>query len=586
MEHSESPGKLRVSYKLSLQHKKHPNQKPESTPIIYPRPFSQSPTKAKPFNVSHQLAKLQEQLDSAELSLELSKTCQHQLKSEEKIYKSYMESLIHSITLQDRVTGKCLSRGWTGFLSSINSKKPSESEKIELIASPCKELVNKEVQANEDEALDVNEYFDQYLGSLHNMSRKVNKLQTGTIVEKLSQLLNKLVPIDLPSPSESPEPEAVDFIDTVKVIHGKLKRRMVLPPPPPLQPLPKTVSVASQTSFGVNDFHMFESYKILNDEKDFQITEMRIKIKALNQVQEKLNFKIKENEDLKRQINDTLVEGCSFCKVKKEQLALNSTQIRQLQTTVSKGMGVERELEVTKKKLNDSLNVISLGNSKILKLSANVEQLSEKVEEAKGLREKLLKKLSDEEKLRENIEVQLHKELETNIKLQKVVKKYLPENINQCSLLQVPMPDSQNSSQASLSSTGLTLNQSFQMSSSILKSSSKTPNLPIKPGFLTPERQPRIKQFMETFSQNREDYSGSRDNFLAIPHKKQTVISALGMTKQEYLSLSKKARIELFECLYEHRDKCGQDCEHLKRAMNIRIREKGQLFPTKKYNIS
>lgn len=587
MEHSESPGKLRVNYKLSLKHKKHPNEKPGSTPIIYPRPFSQSPKKTKPFNISHQLAKLQEELDSAELYLQLSKThSQHPLKSEQKIYKSYMENLIHSITLQDRATGKCLFRGWTGFLSTVNTKKSPKPEKFEFIVNPCKDLVHKEVQVNEDQGLDVNEYLDQYLGSLHSMSRNVNKLQTGNIVEKLNQLLGQLVPINLPSPSESPEPGTVDFIDTVKAIHGKLKRRMVLPPPPPPPALPEMVSAASQTFVGINDFQIFETHKALNAEKEFQITEMRIKVKAFDEIQEKLNYRIRENEELKKQISDTLVEGCSLCKVKIEQLANNSSQLRHLQMSVSKGMGVERELEITKKKLNDSLNVISLGNSKILKLSANVELLTEKVEEAKGQREKLLKKLHDEEKTREDIEVQLHKEVETNMKLQKVVKKYLPENINQIVSLQVPKPDSQHTSQASLSSTGLTLNQSFQKSSSISKSTSKTPTLPLKSGLRTPERQPRLKQTFESLSQYRDDNSGPRDNFLAKPHKMQTIISALGMTKQEYLSLSKKARIELFECLYEHRDKCGPECEHLKRAMNIRIREKGQLFPTKKYNIS
>ena len=73
---------------------------------------------------------------------------------------------------------------------------------------------------------------------------------------------------------------------------------------------------------------------------------------------------------------------------------------------------------------------------------------------------------------------------------------------------------------------------------------------------------------------------------LTKKNKGNTIMGALKMTKEEYLQLSKKARIELYECLYEHKEKCGSECEHLKRAMMIRYKDKGLLLPMKKYNIT
>jgi hypothetical protein len=63
------------------------------------------------------------------------------------------------------------------------------------------------------------------------------------------------------------------------------------------------------------------------------------------------------------------------------------------------------------------------------------------------------------------------------------------------------------------------------------------------------------------------------------------IIDKLNITKEEYLGLSKKARLEIYEILLAHTKKCGPECEHLKRAMMIKYKDKGKLYPTKKYNI-
>ena len=65
----------------------------------------------------------------------------------------------------------------------------------------------------------------------------------------------------------------------------------------------------------------------------------------------------------------------------------------------------------------------------------------------------------------------------------------------------------------------------------------------------------------------------------------EKIMKALNITKEEYSSLSKRARMELFECLFAHKEKCGAECEHLKRAMMIKLKDKGQLYPMKKLTI-
>lgn len=593
MDNSDSPNKLRISYTLSMKHKKRTDasDKSESSAINYPRPFSQSPNKSKTLNISQKLAKLQEELDSAELSLQLSQThpkfCD---RSEESIYKSYIENLIESIGLQDRQTGLCLSRGWFGFLSAMSRSEELKNESSDLKVAPVKEFMSKEVQVNEVQVVELTDNFDEYIGSLQSISKKVNKLQISQIVEKLNQLSSNLIPIEIPSRTESPEMDDIDLMETVKTIHNKLKKKMIPPPPPPPEPVAEKVSTASQTSISTEYFTSMESHKANIEEKEFIITDMSIRLRRFNEVQELLSYKAKENENLRRQLNDIAIEGCSYCKIKKEQLANTSSQLRQLQTTVNKGLGIERELEVTKKKLTESLNTISISNSKIQKLSTNLTQLTEKVEEVKTQKEKLVKKLQEEEKLREQVEVQLKKEVETNVKLQKVVQKYVPDMLNQTVTIKVPQELNCTISD-SLSSLSQTPNQSFQKTPSIApsqksKSTSRTPTLPIRVTFSTPERQSRIKQYMNTLSHQTGENLLQSEESIQKTIKMQAIMKALNMTEQEYLTLSKKARIQLFECLYEHREKCGSNCEHLKRAMKIRNKQRGQLYPTKKFNIS
>jgi hypothetical protein len=68
-------------------------------------------------------------------------------------------------------------------------------------------------------------------------------------------------------------------------------------------------------------------------------------------------------------------------------------------------------------------------------------------------------------------------------------------------------------------------------------------------------------------------------------NKKSDILKILKISKEEYLGLSTHIRAELYECLFEHKSKCGADCEHLRRAAEIRLKQRGCPFPLKKFNL-
>ena len=273
--------------------------------------------------------------------------------------------------------------------------------------------------------------------------------------------------------------------------------------------------------------------------------------------------------------------------------------------TVNKGITVERELEVTKQKLSNSLQVISQNNSKISKLSLNIEDLSVKVKESIAQREVLQTKLQEEEKLREKIERELKKETEINVDLKKTLQSLDP-SANQLAKASNYIDGFNAWSQSS--SAG---------SSNLTPISSKLiqyPSNPSNPANLNPRNSSQNTSFASTTPDRKRlvTRAAIRESPSSLPLsssfevpnpeasqtpsmmgprysrkiKKTWLLNTLKISKAEFKALSPQDRLELFQILYEHKDKCGSDCEHLRRAMIIRNKNKSPLFPTKKYNIS
>ena len=80
----------------------------------------------------------------------------------------------------------------------------------------------------------------------------------------------------------------------------------------------------------------------------------------------------------------------------------------------------------------------------------------------------------------------------------------------------------------------------------------------------------------------RKSLNGSKLN---KEYTAEKIMKFLNMTEKEYNGLPKKVRMELYECLFAHKEKCDANCEHLRRAMMIQLKNKAQLYPMKKYTI-
>jgi hypothetical protein len=597
-----SPSKLRLSYHIShksTRFKATSNRKESFETGKNLHRYSITPNRSKTFNLSSQITKLQEELDSEELALKLKefKNCSEEEKNEgeKQVYKTFIENFI-KVILQDpetAVIAKALRRGWKGFLKTSENlsklnQKPAKIKK-KVIKSDNFTQTFEETILEEDKDLTL------YINSLHNLAKNLNQMQTSKIIEKLRQLNNHLKPVDIPSPSRTPEVFEFDLTDTVKVIHTKLKARFKASSKVEV-PEVLTQDSAVQTFVRLDDFKLIEGFRQTLEEKENIILELMTRARKLQETEDLLKNRSKELEDIRSQLVQVKSEGCAYCKVKREQLETTGSQIRQLQMTVNKGLGVERELEITKKKLTDSLTVISQNNSKISSLTQNVQILSVKVQETRAQKEALEKKLTEEEKLRENVEIQLKKEIEVNYEL----KKNTVQSKKQRNEVETVFFSSQESSAPSQSTTPINKLQPN-------KSSSRSPLFPPSNQSITPDRRqflsfkseertqiPEIdsespkttQKSFQTF-QNIKIFHPTKEgeNFSKIT-KKHWIMKHLKINKQEYLSLTKQERLEIFQALFEHKEKCGSDCEHLKRAMQIRFRNKNPLFPTKKYNIS
>ena len=592
-----SPGKTRLNYTITSKSTKSTGSKKDiASSIEIPsenqlRRSSFSPKKSTTQSIKLEMMKLEEELDTDEISLqlyEIQKLNNEQRKEAEKnIYEKYIENLIQCINKTDNRIGRSLLRGWKGYQKSLE-KCGRIRKNIDL--NKKSEIQTKEIgiQCNENFFESPSETdFDLYINSLHKVISGMNHLHVEKIINKLDDLKNNLKPIDIPSSNSSLDLETLDFTDTLKSIHNRLKANMrPKKKEPEIKTIPKAFSTKTcQTLLKYDDLKTLENLKIIIIDKDSIIIDLKGKVRTRDDNIELVNRKIKECDELKKTIYDLQTTACPQCQAKKQKIEEDSVEIKTLQLSVYKSITIERELEITKNKLKDTMTHLSIQNSKILKLEDNVDDLAKRVEETKAQREALMEKLNIEHGLREKVEVLLSKEIQQNANLKKIINKTIS-------------PEKQ-----------LFFNENFETE---ISSQTRTPN------HRSIKKHTKRSQIVHNLLENTSSYTPeSHDNYnnispdtkkkifirenirrgvssdrvssvqrLAKINKESTIMDILKITKEEYLQLSKKARMELFECLYEHKEKCGVDCEHLKRAMMIRMRDKGQLFPMKKYNIS
>lgn len=553
-----SPSKLRLSYTLgckstkstksakSTKSKQISIQDSETPPESQIRLISLSPKKFSQSFISTKLAKLEQELDQDEISLKLNEvqhlTSKAKLKAEQKIYSKYLTKMIQKIFRIDPSIARCLDRGWRGF------KKTVKDEPEQLVVEEKKnenknEALDHSTQVTEEMIVEkVEEEIENYIGILHRAISRIGEMQMGSLIGKLNELAFSLKPVDIPSASLTPEVEEMDLEGSVRSLTSIIRAR--LSPKKQVHQVKKPLeakSKATQTWMKADDFHIVDTYKASLSEKDSLIADLNIVLKRKEESEELLKGKNREIEDLKRDFLKLKYEDCPSCALKRKQLESYNSQLKSLQMTVNKGIGIDKELDETKKKLSESLNQVGISHKRILELKETIQEITAKYEDAKAQREKLQKLLMQEEEIRKNLEKQFQAQGPNSSRGGRIGKGKEPEINN---------------------SENFTNHKKVQNESFIKKSSSLSPDkrrlMPKEK--LTEEAKPKSS-------------------------KRTTIMSILNLTKEEYLSLSKKARLEIYLSLLQHTTRCGADCEHLRRAMMIRYKDKGPLYPTKKYNI-
>ncbi|OMJ69379.1 hypothetical protein SteCoe_32907 [Stentor coeruleus] len=609
-----SMNKLRFNYTLTLKStksskstksKQEHKESLESISLCNTRRFSLSPKKSRTQNISSEISKLEEELDSQEISLKIYEARKHVDENrdiaEAEIYEKYIEKLLNLLNTIDTSLGKSFSRGWRGYKNSIvRIKNHKETPRIEIEKIDTQENYTQFPEEN-TMALGNSVDIDKYIFSLHNVMKGINKMQLGSIIEKLDELSHNLKTVEVPSASSSPEVDEIDFTDTVKSIHTKLKAHVLNKKPKKTKIKIEKIDKTMQTVMKFEDFKVVENMKLLILERDKTISEINRKLRKKEDVEEMYLMKTKECEDLKKSIFEMKTTMCKHCKQKKEKLDESQLEIKNLQITANKTIVVEKELQTTKSKLEESLVVISSKNVKITKLTENLEELNKKVAEAKAQRAELEEKLAEEQKIREAMQKQLRKTNEQSFEIKQysgssalsttlasksgiIRNEIISENIGRGAIK--AMKKYEQVGEDKIKQNNRSVSPFIKADLHMSKIGSLTPS-EIAYEVLNNYSSPEGKK--AGFIRERLLHKGSgipvQDIKKSSKHQ-NIIMQALNLTKEEYLALSKKARLEIYEALYEHREKCGSDCEHLRRAMLIKQKDRGPLYPTKKYNIS
>lgn len=644
---SVSPNKLRINYTLGSKSNKLVSIKKtniktaETTRESLTSRAAITPIRENAQNTSVLLTKLQEELDVEELAIKINKIKdlpeEKRLKKENFIYEQYLEQLFSIVLKSDKVLGNSIFRGWKGFKSCVNRKineitiDANKKAELNLREKGCQVSEEMLIRSNEAE-------IEKYINSLHKVIKGMGEMQMDKIIDKLSELSYNMKPTNLPELSDVADVQEIDFTDTLKSIYTKLRTKVKYAEIPQVEIFFKART--TQTYLSLEDFRTAEVYKVLLLEKEKKIENLESKLSKIEDLEELLRAKSKECEELRKKYIDMKISTCSNCRIKREMLETSNSKIKNLQMTIEKGLSVEKELEITKAKLVESNQIISNNEKKIIELTTGLDTLNTKLQENKIAQQELetqllesekglensLQKLEKSEKRRADVESKLKSELALIEKLKKKLKNATEENsqlrkekaktqkllkfnnkneefrTREKYYTKAAQPDNQDGISAfehhekisTQSPEKKFIDQNYTEKSFIDKNQMQ---LWDKKRILFRDEFNQVQStsfedlnhpLNEEILQNDEqlDKKVERLEIQKIVSKKKTVIEWLKITKQEYLALSKKARLELFECLYEHKDKCGAECEHLKRAMLIRARDKGQLFPTKKYNIN
>lgn len=576
---------------------------------------SSSPKRTTNNAVYKEISRLEEELDSHEISQKNSTNKEifneKQKEKDLKIYEKFLEGIIYCIGQVDIRISKCLSRGWTSYQKLLNKKTRQGNDQGLSSSRIIRDRKDIAVQADDIfELTDKGDDFEKYIEILNSVITRIDQMNHSKVVKTLRQLLHSLKPIEIPSLStiptlpkqiltENPKELIQKYPEYSKDSEVSLTRNIL----GNLQ-----VTRFTQTGLTFNDIQSWDYLKVMIKERDREIRYLGERLEKLDKIEKDFNIQHKELSDHKTTLQELGKTACRECKEKVKRIEAKVEEIKELKQAVVKTEVFEVELEKTKSKLKESFIVIGKKNEKIKEMNENLDELMKKIQDIASERELLEQKLADEESRRLMIEEKLQEKLHSNTKLKSTLKevkgttkgltmtpklhKNNEERVKKL-LINLMTNNKSNIEQEDFSDTSFKDDNIRYKSPDVFLSSKKSAN-EMTSKIYTPESN---ESFSINVSENHsakltgihEDLSANNIVKRGLKgvkqNKEEIILKKLNMTRTEYLSLSKKARVEIFEILLAHNNKCGSECEHLRRVMMIKYRNKGTLYPTKKYNI-
>ncbi|OMJ89319.1 hypothetical protein SteCoe_8522 [Stentor coeruleus] len=579
---------------------------------------SSSPKRTTSNAIYKEISRLEEELDSYEINQKNSKNKEFfnekQKEKDLKTYEKFLEGIIYCIGQVDTRISKCLGRGWTSYQKLLNKKIRQSNDQGLNTSRLNKDKKDIAVQVGDIfELIDKDEDFEKYIDILNSVITRIDQMNHSKVVKTLRQLLQSLKPIDIPSLSKIPSLPQQILTENPKELVQKYpeysENDEVFLSRNKLGNL--QVTRYTQTGLTFNDIQSWDYLKVMIKEKDREIRSLAERLEKLDKIEDEFNIQHKELNNHKKTLQELGKTTCRECKEKVKRIEAKSEEIKELKQAVIKTEVVEVELEKTKTKLKESFIVIGKKNEKIREMNENLDGLMKKIQDIASEREILEQKLNDEENKRLMIEEKLQQKLYSNIQLKSTLKeakkntkvftltpKFYQSNEEKIKKMPINLTTNDNKpiieqEQGGFSDISIKDGSIRYKSPDVFLSSKKSAN-EMTSKILTPESNESFsintsENFNAKLAEIHEDLSANNIVKRSLKEVKQTkeemILKKLNMTQAEYLGLSKKARMEIFEILLAHNNKCGSECEHLKRVMMIKYRDKGTLYPTKKYNI-
>ena len=548
---------------------------------------------SKNFFILNETQKIEEDfrigLTQLNLNSLLSKNSKSARAEEVKLYEHAIENGLLYVQFLEKKLGSFLFRTWKSFrklsfeIEEFGSKQLFD--KSTSTQTFCREKASQTYDENEeidDQNLDV------YIEHLNRAMLRVDVMNHDKLVTTLKKLLLDLGENDdlgLEGSGSYDDDINAIFIRNFEIaskpvlrVKAEMKQEKIKMPPLMTEKLTQTIEK--------NDDEISRQYLIkLLVEKENKIFSLNNEVKRLFNIEKDYNKVKFELKICCEAIQEILKSNCSKCKEKVSQFSFNGSRMstfKQLQEEEISELDTLKKLNLSSKfEIENQLKTIN-------ELNDSVQKLNKKIEEIKKKKKFLKMKLNEEEKLRREAELkykEMNIERHNSIRNSSISKKdsiFLAQTAkNQVSMLEKRKSLNQRTQKTNLKRKMGTINSESSSTSEIedIDISHTQISRALEP---TITKNPKIRIIRKIF----EEIDDTRPKSSSSMHThKRDILKILKISKEEFMSMNKQIRSEFFECLFEHKSKCGTDCEHLRRAAQIRLKLRKTPYPMKKYNL-